>query len=433
MGRPELQEPLRQRAVRRISFLAALLVASIVAVPDADAAEAFRPPLLEAETGPWSTAAVVVVVSVRDIRQDRRAPLGPMLLRADVERVLKRPEPPPGQSGLTAGDTIVAWVPGPEPTLDPRAPSAPMLAPADRGRHALFLSASASGRAYEVLALFSADGLEGEQKVEALSRLQVQLAIEDPAERVRATLASLFRAFADERHWTRENAAREMAWIARHHPRLLDERARLELRRVAAGPTSRPQREYLARALADLGASPPPPAPRGPWTASDRWRAAFERAEDPAAQARLLAARHAEARGEGRRAAWDDLRWGWWSAGPEARLAWLRTLGPRAAPADAAEWQAFYAREESLPVLEALVRGVGLSRRGEDVPWLAARLERSDLWYAATLALARVRTADALGWLRRERSACLARGEDGERLAWLDHLLSELFVQADGR
>ncbi|MCA9314459.1 MAG: hypothetical protein R3F05_12125 [Planctomycetota bacterium] len=433
---PGLSTPILPRRVRPASpawprLLGGLLLALLAAHGRVDAADDFNPPLLEVESGPWAKASVVAVVAIRDIRQNRQVALGPMLVRAQVERVLKRPEPPPGQTGIKAGDPVIAWVPGPKPTLDPRAPSAPMLAAEDRGRYVLFLSDSSSGSAYEVQALFTADGLEGEQKVEALSRLQVQLSMKGPEERVHATLAQLFRAFDDERHWTRENAAREMAWIARHHPSLLDADARLRLRRVAAGPTSRPQAMYLAMALADLGASPPPPARRGPASASARWRSAFERAEDAKGQARLLATRHTEARGEARAAVWEDLRWGWWHAPAEARVAWLHALPLRAPPADAMEWRGLYAHEESLPVLEGLVRAVGLSRRAEDVPWLAARLERADLWHAATLALARVRTADALEWLRRERLACEAEGADAERMGWLDHLLSDLFVQGE--
>lgn len=182
---PGLSTPILPRRVRPASpawprLLGGLLLALLAAHGRVDAADDFNPPLLEVESGPWAKASVVAVVAIRDIRQNRQVALGPMLVRAQVERVLKRPEPPPGQTGIKAGDPVIAWVPGPKPTLDPRAPSAPMLAAEDRGRYVLFLSDSSSGSAYEVQALFTADGLEGEQKVEALSRLQVQAFDEGP-------------------------------------------------------------------------------------------------------------------------------------------------------------------------------------------------------------------------------------------------------------
>ena len=108
---PGLSTPILPRRVRPASpawprLLGGLLLALLAAHGRVDAADDFNPPLLEVESGPWAKASVVAVVAIRDIRQNRQVALGPMLVRAQVERVLKRPEPPPGQTGIKAGDPV---------------------------------------------------------------------------------------------------------------------------------------------------------------------------------------------------------------------------------------------------------------------------------------------------------------------------------------
>jgi HEAT repeat protein len=355
-----------------------------------------------------------------------------MLLQAEVEQVLKdeRRDPP---MRLRAGSPLAAWVPGPRPTTDPRQPSVPMLAVGDRGRHVLFLRAARGGVAFEVEALFGADGLEGEQKVEALAQIQLLRTLPNEAERAQRTVAWLLGAFADERHWTRENAAREIAYIARHHPHILDASARSRLQALSMGPLTRAQRTWVGFALAELGAGGRAQLPTAaPLTPSEQWRATLERAPDPAAEGRLLLARHEEARGGHHAPAWLDLRWGWAHARPAARLALIRAVGDRGQRADVPEVRSLYAGEEDLAVREGIVRAVGLLGDPRDVPWLIERLALPDLWYAATLALARQHTAEALRALRAERTRRVEAGVDEAGVAWLDHLLSSLFLESEG-
>ncbi len=426
--------PIVPSDLRRPIAAAIALAFSVLGVAWSEAAPRSSRPFLEVEAGPWARAGAVVVIQVEHVRRDPRVPIGPSLVRGTVRAVLKQPPPRPGVEPLVPGAPLVVGILGGRPAggTDAQA-SVPLLAEDDRGRHVVFLAPSSSASAWEAQALFSAEGLEGEQKVAALQRLGQLSAIEDPVRRRREVLEWLFDALREPRTWTRENAAREFVWIARHHPAALDAPARLRLRRAAAGATSRAQREYLVRALSFLSDAPPPRSSAATSDPSERWRAAMERAPDAATQAGLLISRHREAVGSGRAAAWRDLHWAWSAVVPEARLGWLRALRAGAAPDEAAVWRAYYAREADHAVLEALVRAVGLTGGEADVPWLAARVERDDLWHAATLALARIRTATALGWLRRERAALVERGDDAERVGWLDHLLSEDFAAADQR
>lgn len=431
------------RIPRLPALLCSALLASVsgafgpcsAAAADAPSRPAGQPalaPLTSIEAGAYGRADLVVEALLLAWHGDERVPQGPGLARARIERVLKDERVPTRIDGR-AGDAVAVSVAGTNSSLDPRRALRPLLGTSDVDRlHVFFLRRAEGSQVWRLDVAFSAEGVEGQEKVAALLEVRRLRGLQH-GERVPATLEWLLGTQRAVGIWTRENGARELAFLAKRHPAAFDPSVRKRLRAALAGRATSGQRQWLEQAAAELGlatwsgvgeSEPATPVARLAW--SDR----LLNTDDARAQAALLIARldqHPQP-GPERVAAWAELRSVLPLTAVEAQTAFLRHVGDVGVEADVSVVRSLYAGAGDLSVREATVRAVGLLGGARDVEWLRERLAAPGLWHAAGMALARVRTARALQILAAARRKRVAAGGPTAEVEWLDHLLDPAFT-----
>ena len=441
---PSPSAPLRpRRALQRLRF--AIRIASVVMVLAAMGGNAFarqplerppkRVPYTSIEHERYGAADLVVVGRIRRVRNQPGKRIGPQLITLDVEEVIKDEASTP-RFGPRDARTITMLVRG-HRTLGqgPRASNAPLFVEGDRSRHVFFLGVTRGKRTWVMDGHFAADGREADEKVKALRGVRALRMARPEATRGERTLQWLLTSMRARGRWTRDNAARELAWLAANHPLLFDADAKERLADVAAGRLTAGQEIWIERVFRALRWRPglargfgSLPSDRRSAGGGTTWRRDMERATTFAAQLQLMRERFDD-RARDTVRVWHDLRWGYTGARKDVRTAWLRYAGDEGTAADHEPLRRMYATEDDIDVRAAIVRAVGQTGGAAAVPWLVARLQSERLWDAAMLALARIRTADALRRLRQERKTLVdgARREDKVRIEWIDHLLSASF------
>ncbi len=389
-----------------------------------------HPPLTAFAAGPYREATLVVVATIESVRQTR----GMGLAQVRAEIVFKGSAPSDGR--------LTILVRGPRPTLDRNAPSAAYLVEGVTGRFVFFLQQQDEGGVgYFLDRLVDARGPTGDEKVRVLETHAALARIPDYEERARRTAAFLVGAQKSEGTWTRVHAARELNHFVRVRPDLLDEDARGALRTLARESPIAEQRRWLAAAFRFLaghevpaGVSPtasPPSPPKDPYVSAleDALGAA------PSAERRIRILEEALARGgeRGRAVVLDRLP----SETAAVRAHVLRTLGERGPATALPRIRALYAMESDPEVQQAIVRAVGMLGGPEDVPWLARRAANLRIHREVLFALARIRTAEALGILDRERARAATAGTgtetDDDLVALLDYLRGSAFVAVEAQ
>jgi len=394
-----------------LTCLALLLLGAVARAEDVPATTAL-------EAGPFRRATAVLVVQVLEVT-DFRTPggaLGQQVVRARVLETLKGSAEP--------GSDVPVLVVGQRPTLDPQQPSVPYFRKGRQERYVLFLGRAPGRVAWRLQTLYDAEGLVGAEKIAAVKAVAGWSKIADADAKAQRTLRVLLPMLTSQGKWARPHAARELAYLAQVRPDVFDSRTLGQLNRVAAVGANEDVRFWLRRALQTVqqqaGAGSPRPA-KG--AGADPWRDAFEDAPGPDDRRQLLS-HLLDTGGDTLQA---QVWWAWARLEPSGRL-WLLGALVRVRPEGAvAGLRVVYASATSDMVREGIVRAVGLLGSGEDVAWLAARLESPTTRRAALIALARIRTEEALDRLRRAREE--SRGDEAR---WLDYLLSPAFTSEAG-
>jgi hypothetical protein len=372
-------------------------------------------PLTGFEAGPFARAAAVLLAHVERV-VDVVAPggaAGRQVVSVKVRAAYK--------GSPRVGDALTVLVLGQRPTLDPSRPSVPYFAASDHGTYVLFLSRGQEDFAWKLQSLLGTDGAVGADKVHFVERVAAWAAVGDvqaKAARVRKDLLAMLGA---PRPWARAQAARELAWLARVRPETFDHATVERLQSLVPGAHTPDERFWLQRTVTELRTPRAQRDEAARAAGGDPWRGAFLRAAGPQERRALLERVLGGPKGD------DDAWWAWRRLEPSLRSWFVQTLvGAGRHDATAALREA-YSGEDDPHVQTQLVRAVGLLGGKADVSWLAARLASLRLRKAALLALARVRTPEALARLRQVRSLS---GRD--EAAWIDYLLSPDFV-ADQR
>ncbi len=347
------------------------------------------------------------------------------IARLEVERVL---------FGAAPAGPLTVMVRGPKPTLDPDAPSAPVLPTSGEQRHVFFLAKRPDGVAFRFVDRMLANGLVGEEKIDSIAAEVKLFQIEDVNERARKTLAHQLNTLRAAGRWTRVHAARELHHLAFVRPDLFDAEVRRELKGLLRKRIPREQRGVLQQLVGLLDRQPVPAAPKddrpAPTTVEkDPWKRAFLDAASPR-QLAIVEALFAMPTGVDRERAF----WVLANGKPAAREAAVHGFVALDARDQVERLLRAYANEDAIEVRTALVRAAGLLGGEKQVPWLMDRCESPRMERAALLALARIRTTSALAHLRRVHEA-LTGSDDVLRPSadWVAFLLSDDFPRSDAR
>jgi hypothetical protein len=412
-------------AVLAASALAALALVSAPGAAHADerpgrAAVVPLTALAAGELGRASHVALGTVVEVKPYQ-------GMLIARCAIERWLK---------GEPEGADISVVVHGPQPGLHARQVTRPFLEAGPGDLLLLFLARRPGGVTFSLENRSEIVGPEGAEKVRAVEA-QVRLeAIPDVEARARAVLTHFLGALAGRGAWTRANAARELCFLAQRRPDVFTLEARDRIQGLADGGAAPAVKAWL-RALVELlerapvgrrpGSTPsPPPDAAAPAPAAVE---ALVPEDDESVRLARLDALLASTPDAGAERALKLLH-----DRPEPALrAWIVDwLAESGHTAVRAQLKASYAREDSAPVREAIVRAHGLLGDEDDVPWLVERLANARLADAALLALARIRGPRALAALEQHRVRCLAGDEEQQaRAARIEHLVSPVFEESE--
>lgn len=422
--------PRERRAPQSVvgAGLLLLLLVSLLASPTVRAEEEKTtrptPPLTAFAAGPWRDATLVVVATVESVRLTR----GMGLAHVRAESVLKGEAP--------AGGRITVLVRGPRPTLDRNAPSADYLVEGATGRFIFFLQQKDQGVGYFLDRLVDARGHVGDEKVGVLESHAALERILDGEAKARRTLAFLFDAQTSDGTWTRVHAARELNYFVQRRPDLFDQKSRTALRTLAGESPIAEQRRWLGHVSRFLAGHEVPPAESGPAPPEDPYVSSLEDAlaKAPTTAARIQVFERALTQGgaRGRTVVLDRLP----SEKSAVRVSILRALGERGPRDIVGRIRGFYAMESDPEAQQAIVRAVGLLGGASDVPWLARRATNARVHREVLFALARIRSAEALGLLDAERARAAADGDalDGDDLvALLDYLRGPAFVAVEAQ
>jgi len=333
-----------------------------------------------------------------------------------LERVFKGP--------ARAGETIAVIAVGHRPTLDPTRPSIPYFQKGTSGRFVFFLGQREGGMAWLLEDLLAARGAEGEARVHAVEAVSRLAAMSDARAKSRETLRWSLQALRSPSPWLAGLAARDLYHLANLDPSCFDEEAVARMRRAAETSAAPDPRWWLGRAIQQVTRGSSATAEDAAGTELDAWQRAFLRAPDAEARAAAVL-RVLEDRSP---AGLDRLRWGWAECEPTLRVQLVEAsaLLDRRDLLD--EWMRLYAGEEDVGVRVAMLDGVGRLGSPEHVAWLGERVASPLVRRAALLALARIRSPEALDRLR-QAATVLDRGEASERelSEWIRWLASDSF------
>ena len=398
--------------------LALLVLCALV-----DEVRAEEPPLTGLEAGPFARADAVLLAKVLSMT-DVRAPGGAAGRQVVTAEVIEAYKSPPAPDGLEPAATFALIVLGQRPTLDPARPSEPYFRRGDTGTYVFFLARATGAYAWSLQTLFDAQDRDGRAKAAAVSAVGTWRGITDPQARAQRTLRDLLAMAVAADAWTRTHGARELAWLAQARPDVFDAASQARIARLLPTARSADQRFWLRRILALLDARGTDGSSTGPVAEEDPWRATFLESQDPQERQALLTRLLAPGNPAFGQQAW----WAWQRLEPSMRAWFVDALVETGHREAVAELRRAYAGEEDPDVRAALVRAVGRLGGAEDVGWLAARVANLPLRRVALLGLARIRTEEALSRLRQVRSV-----SDADTAAWIEHLLSPEFLEAERR
>ncbi len=372
------------------------------------------------EAGPFSRADAVVAVQVLDVT-DIRAPggaLGRQIVRARVLRAMK--------GTAAARSEITVQVRGQRPTLDPARPSVPYFRKGLHNRYVLFLTRTTGRFVYQLQTLYDAQDRTGAEKIKAVDAVALWARETDPKVKAAKTLKGLLTMIKSRGRWAPGHAARELAYLAQLHPEIFDRRTLGQLTRLGAlGGTS--DMRFWIRRVAQLVSQSASPSGKGSGKGKadgDPWRVAFTGAPGPEDR-KLLLSRLLRTGGETfDKQAW----WAWNRIEPSLRGWFVEALVLAKARKRLPRLRGLYGGEEDGEVRAAIVRAVGLLGSKDDVAWLTERLAGATVRRQALIALARIRTTQALASLRAAR-----QDRPADEVRWIDHLLSKVFVESERR
>jgi len=376
------------------------------------------PPLTGLEAGPWARADAVLHARVERVL-DVRAPggtKGRQVVHAKVLAVYK---------GLVKKDTeITLVVLGQRPTLDPAQPSLPYFRSGQQTRHVLFLGRADGAFAWRLQTLYDAEGRAGAQRVRAVEAVATWSAQTEIVTKAQLVVKDLLRMLGSGGAWTKTHAARELAWLARARPESFSRKDQSRLRRTAPLATSSDQRFWLRRTLTSIAARAS--TAKRDVVETDPWRRTFLGTTEPTERAALLT--HLLHRGGAlyKRHAW----WAWRRLEPSLRVAFVDALASAKRLDEAASLRRAYGTEDETEVRGRIVRALGFLGGDADVAWLIARTNNERLRRSALLALARIGSPLARLQLKAARSAPWSTDD---LRAWIDHLLSPEFQEAERR
>ena len=402
-----------------------LIAAALLARPAPACGEggAEAPPLTSYEAGPLRDAPLVVVgwtVSERSLGRQAWA-------RVRVQRTLK---------GKAPSEPLTVIVGGPRPTrsVKRRGTGFPE---ANSGRHVYFFDLAPGAVSATYRDSFGADGPVGEEKVEALAR-EIELAgTPDRNVRARETLAYILEQLDAKGRWSRAHAARELQRFARSRRDLVDRRVEDRVAALLASRIPREQRRYL-QALQTWFATNPWRAPkvrapvREPSPVPPRrpeWQSSYLALEPAKRVVHVQAVLARESDETCERA------WWYFENGDEAvRLAALRHVRRVGSRAVVARLKRVYVDDPSDEVRAEVVVAMGRLGDRREVKWLSERLENVQVRRSALLALARIRTDEALRRLRtvQEQGAASKDPARQREARWVAFLLSPAFEASLG-
>jgi hypothetical protein len=415
-----------------------VLSAPVLADESTPAAAARGAPLTSLEAGPLSRADRVVAGRARMLAAPARASYG--VASVVVERVLVGPE-------AAAGERLTVFVRGPHNTADPKQPFAPYIEAGVEARYVLFLVTTRAGGGFVLDSAFALDGPEGDEKLSVLATEVALARLPDRAERAKRTLGHLLDLAGGDAPWSRSHAARELNVLAKAAAEVFTDAVAREIEALRRRSRDATVRGFLATALAATGREPstegegaaglgetpaprPAPVPASSGTTPEAFalRRRLAEAKDAASRCEALSALAVAAKA----GASPDLEAALADADPAVRERAAVLLGDVGARDAWPRLRARLAGEAELVVRVAIVRAAGLLGDDSDVAWVVARGSEPGLRPPAAMALARLRTAEALETLAAwRRQALEAAVPDVEFARQLQYLREPAFVAAE--
>jgi hypothetical protein len=347
--------------------------------------------------------------------------------RVRLQRTLK---------GKAPSEPLTVIVGGPRPTRSVKRQGTGFPA-VNSGRHVFFFDLAPDAVSARFRDSFSADGPEGEEKVEALAK-EIQLAaIPGRDTRAAQTLAWILEQLDAKGRWTRAHAARELQRFARSRRDMVDRSVEDRVAALLASRIPREQRRYLQTLQGWLATNPR----RAPKVAIPPVRAKPTPARKPEWQQQFLGLAPSDraihvGQQLARRQDEQCLRaWWYFEQGEEAvRLVAVRHIGRTASRAALERLRRAYVEDPSDEVRTEVVTAIGRLGDEREVAWLAERLENVQVRRSALLALARVRTEDAVRVLRsvQEQGASSGSPAKQREARWVAFLLSTDFEASLG-
>ena len=271
----------------------------------------------------------------------------------------------------------------------------------------------------------------------ALAREIELAAIPDVDQRAEQTLAYILEQLDVKGRWSRAHAARELQRFARSRRDLVDRRVEDRVAGLLASRIPREQRRLLQTLQTWFTANPwrapkikPPvrdqtPVPRR----RPAWQREFLELEGAA---RVRHVRQALGKDRDRTC---ERAWWYFDEGQEAtRLVTVRHIGRTGDRTALSRLRRVYVKDSSDEVRMEVVAAIGRLGDEREVAWLGERLENVQARRSALLALARIRSAEALRLLRTIQERGAASEVPGERreARWVEFLLSPAFEASLG-